>query len=162
MLNFSPAKRVYFKGNSPMIRCACLVIFNYKHKKIMLVRVRNNLKWYLPGGKIEPSETPQQALIRETKEELNIEIIPPSLKLLTIIHDKAYGIDDNVELHCFTAKYKGIIHPMAEISELRKINWYTEQDLIAPAVIKLCQYLENTYKHQSHGFKSIIRNNPCN
>ncbi|MCM1266958.1 MAG: 8-oxo-dGTP diphosphatase MutT [Bacteroidales bacterium] len=30
--------------------------------------------WEFPGGKIEPDETPQQALIREIREELDTEI----------------------------------------------------------------------------------------
>ena len=30
--------------------------------------------WEFPGGKIEVNETPQVALIREIKEELNVEI----------------------------------------------------------------------------------------
>ena len=125
-----------------MLRCACLVVANSQTQNILLVRVRDNLKWYLPGGKIEPSETASEAVIRELKEELNIVIFPASLRLLVTIKDVAYGVADDVELNCFTAQYKGNLSPMAEISEVRMVNWRTEQDLLAPAVIKLCHYLD--------------------
>lgn len=125
-----------------MLRCACLVVANSQTQNILLVRVRDNLKWYLPGGKIEPSETAAEAVIRELKEELNIAIFPASLRLLATIKDVAYGVADDVELNCFTAQYKGNFSPMAEISEVRMVNWRTEQDLLAPAVIKLCHYLD--------------------
>ena len=117
-----------------MIRCACLVIEN-EPSEILLVRVRDNKKWYLPGGKIEQNEEPIQALIRELDEELGILFNINDLHYLTTVIGPAYGVDDDVEL---VALKRGEIKPQAEISEVRFVSWQNERELIAPAVLVLC------------------------
>ena len=58
------------------VEVVCAVI--EKDNKILCCK-RNSkgecgFKWEFPGGKIEPNETKEQALIREIKEELNCDI----------------------------------------------------------------------------------------
>ncbi len=60
-----------------MIRVSCAIIINPFDQ--VLVTQRSSLmplplKWEFPGGKIEENETAEECLIREIKEELNIEI----------------------------------------------------------------------------------------
>ncbi len=49
-----------------------------KDGKILICRRAENktraLKWEFPGGKIEPGETPEQAVLRECREELDVDL----------------------------------------------------------------------------------------
>ena len=42
--------------------------------RLLLVKQKDREYWTPPGGEIDKGETPEQAAIRETKEELNIDI----------------------------------------------------------------------------------------
>lgn len=124
------------------IRCACLIII--EKDKLLLVRVQDNLKWYLPGGKIEEGETAEQTLVRETAEELNIQLLPESIRYLTTIIGPAYNQNAEVELICFSADWKGSISPNAEISEVAFFD-YSEKHHFAPAICLFFEKWLNPY-----------------
>lgn len=58
--------------------------------------------WEFPGGKIEPGESPREALIREIREELDTEIEPLGL-LDTVEYDYP---DFHLSMDCFLCKVK--------------------------------------------------------
>ena len=61
-----------------MLIVAAAIIINQNKVLIAQREEGSNMefKWEFPGGKIEENETPEQCLIREIKEELDIEIEP--------------------------------------------------------------------------------------
>jgi 8-oxo-dGTP diphosphatase len=70
-----------------VIKVTCALIINNQSHILAAQRSQTMslpLKWEFPGGKIEPGETAEDCLIREIKEELNIEIqiikaLPPNV-----------------------------------------------------------------------------------
>jgi ADP-ribose pyrophosphatase YjhB (NUDIX family) len=117
-----------------LIKCACLV--KKENNKLLLVRVRDNKHWYLPGGKIEQDEKASETLKRELLEELNIKLIPESIQYLYTVTGPAYNEKAVVDLVCFSADWEGEIQPKAEISEVSWIE-YKDKNLLAPAVLEL-------------------------
>jgi len=51
-------------------------------RRVLLVRKRGTEIFMQPGGKLEPGEAPEQALVRELREELALEIDPGTASYL--------------------------------------------------------------------------------
>lgn len=58
--------------------------------------------WEFPGGKIEQNETPEEAIVREIKEELNVEI-----EVLNLLDKVEYDYPNfHLSMDCFVCKIK--------------------------------------------------------
>lgn len=79
-------------------------------------------QWEFPGGKIEAGETPQQALMREIKEELDT-VIEVGELLDTIEYNYPTF---HLSMDCFWAK---IINGRLELKEAEEARWLTKETL---------------------------------
>jgi 8-oxo-dGTP pyrophosphatase MutT (NUDIX family) len=58
----------FTSGTALQVQAGAYALINDAEDRVLLVRVANG-RFYLPGGRIEPSETPERALAREVEEE---------------------------------------------------------------------------------------------
>ena len=95
-----------------------------KNKIFATARGYGELKggWEFPGGKVEPGETSQQALIREIIEELDTEI-----KVGELIDMVEYDYPTfHLSMDCFWAEVKA---GHLELKEAEAAKWLTKDQL---------------------------------
>ena len=92
--------------------------------------------WEFPGGKIEPGETPQEALVRELKEELDITTIVGGL-IDTVEYDYP---EFHLSMDCFWCT---IADGEPVLKEHEAARWLTREELDSvewlPADVKLVE-----------------------
>lgn len=101
--------------------------------KILSTRSKGRTKYYLPGGKRELGESDFQALSREIKEELSIDLMEKSTLLLGVFQAQADSHPDGVQVKmtCYTGAYAGTITAANEIEEVVWLT-YLDRDLVSP------------------------------
>lgn len=97
-----------------------LAYIHLADKKILMTRSKGKDVWYIPGGKREEGESDIQALTREVKEELSVDLLENSIEEYGVFEAQAHGKPKGtiVRMTCYTAEYSGKITPDSEIEEV--------------------------------------------
>lgn len=98
--------------------------------------------WEFVGGKTEPGETPQEALVRECREELNVTVKPDRI-FMDVVHEYP---DITVHLILFEAS---IIAGTPELLEHNDLRWITPAEIpnytFCPADIEILDEIKRQY-----------------
>ncbi|HEY4963789.1 MAG TPA: NUDIX domain-containing protein [Candidatus Saccharimonadales bacterium] len=98
-----------------------------KDDEILVSLSKGKDTWYIPGGKREADESDHEALIREVKEELNVDLIAETIEPYGVFEAQAHGKPEGtiVRMTCYTA---GFIGKLQASSEIEKITFMTYSD----------------------------------
>ena len=131
----------------PMVLVAAIALFDEDGRILIAQRPEGKSMaglWEFPGGKVEPGELPEVALVREMKEELAIDITVACLAPFTFA---SYSYE---KFHLFMPvyvcrKWDGLVVPQ----EGQQIKWAYPKDLVKypmpPADIPLVSMLRDYF-----------------
>lgn len=108
-----------------------LAFIEIRDRKVLETCSYNKDKWYIPGGKREGNETDHQALIREMKEELLIDLEPETIIHYGTFEAQAHGKPEGiiVRMTCYQAKYNGELTPSAEVEKMAWFDYSRRNDV---------------------------------
>ena len=115
-----------------------------KEDKILIAKKREGKPlagmWEFPGGKIEEGETPEESLIRELREEMDIKI-----KVKEYVGESIYDYGNGkvISLKGFTAE---IVEGNIKLTDHDEYKWVTLEEIynykVAPADIPLISKIQ--------------------
>lgn len=93
-------------------------------RRVLFARSRGQTLFYCAGGKLEAGETDIEALLREVREELSVELERGSIRHVHTFHGPSRTGGDMV-MACFEGKSRGELTPSSEVEE---IAWFSTLD----------------------------------
>ena len=105
---------------------AAVVLFDPDGRVLLVHQTYGGCRWGLPGGRLEPGESPQQAAVREVAEEAGVAVSLDHLVGLYSLRSRRHGLR-----FIFRGTIEsGVPHPGTD-GEISEVAWFAVNDLPA-------------------------------
>lgn len=115
-----------------------------ENRKILTTRSKGKDVWYIPGGKRDQGESDQQALIREVKEELSVDLLPETIQYMGTFKAQAHGKPEGVfvQMMCYFGDFIGELKPDSEIEAITWLTSDIDKKLLSPVDVIIFAWLK--------------------
>ena len=112
-----------------------------KDGKILSTLSSGKSTYYIPGGKREGDESDYETLVREIKEELNVDIVMDTIEYLGVYEAQSDGAAQGVmvRMTSYTGDYQGELKASSEID---RFEWHTMSDIDKVSAVDKIIYLD--------------------
>ena len=105
---------------------AAVVLFDRDGRVLLVHQTYGGSRWGLPGGRLEPGESPQQAAVREVAEEAGVDVALDHLVGVYSLRSRRHGLR-----FIFRGTIEsGVPHPGTD-GEISEVAWFAVDDLPA-------------------------------
>ena len=123
-----------------------LALILVRNRRQLVVRTKGKEAFFTPGGKREnPDESDIDALCRECKEELTINLKKDTIQPYGVFQAQAFGkpVGTMVRMTCYTADFEGTLKANEEIEELKWIDSTFEHKYLSVTGIQILEDLKS-------------------
>jgi mutator protein MutT len=111
----------------PPTEAAGAAVFAEEGRLVLLIKENyDRRRWGFPGGALEPGETPEQAVVREVREETGIEVRADALV-------GSYSLADrSLVAHLFRCEVVAGTPAVPDSGEIAEVGWWPVDELPQP------------------------------
>lgn len=130
----------------PSKRCSAAALLTDVDSRILLVKPSYRSGWLLPGGVVESDESPTEALRREVREELSIDLDIRGLYCVDYI-PRGDGLDESLHFLFECVMSDAAIPPSVDGREIIDARWAAYEEALGMLVPSIARRLRSPPGH---------------